>query len=96
MLTQNKRLFVILLAVVFLLSLPLVAMQFTTEVNWSVSDFMVAAFLLGTTGLVSEMILRMVKHAKHRLILCGVTLLCLLIVWIELAVGVFGTPFAGQ
>ncbi len=96
MLTQNKRLFVILLAVVFLLSLPLGAMQFTTEVNWSVSDFMVAAFLLGTTGLACEMILRTVKQTQHRLVLCAVALLCLLIVWVELAVGVFGTPFAGQ
>jgi hypothetical protein len=37
-----------------------------------------------------------VKKTSHRIILCGLLLLALLLVWAELAVGIFGTPFAGS
>jgi hypothetical protein len=96
MLTQNKRLLGLLLTVVVVLLLPLVAMQFTTEVNWSTSDFVIAGVLLGGTGLACEGVLRMVKKPSYRWSLCAVVLLCLLVVWVELAVGVFGSPWAGQ
>jgi len=96
MLTQNKRLAGIVLTVVILLLIPFLAMQFTNEVNWSVSDFMVAAVLLLGTGLLCELVMRKVKNIKTRLAICGVILLALLIIWIELAVGIFGSPFAGS
>lgn len=46
MLTMNKRLAIILLAVPFLLCVPLVAMQFTREVNWTPLDFVAAGVIL--------------------------------------------------
>jgi hypothetical protein len=39
------------LATALILLLPLVAMQFTNEVDWGVADFVVAGALLGGTGL---------------------------------------------
>lgn len=96
MLTQNKRLAGIVLTVAIMLLIPFIAMQFTNEVNWSVSDFMVAAVLLLGTGLLCELVMRKVKNIKTRLAICGVILLALLIIWIELAVGIFGSPFAGS
>lgn len=96
MLSKNRRVFIILLSVPFLLSFPLVAMQFTAEVNWSLSDFMVAGFLLLSTGLVLEAILRAVQNLRQRLILCALVFVFSFAVWAELAVGVFGTPFAGS
>ena len=33
---------------------------------------------------------------KYRIMACVVILLVLLLLWAELAVGVFGTPFSGQ
>jgi hypothetical protein len=39
------------IATAFVLLLPLVAMQFTDEVNWGVADFVIAGVLLGGTGL---------------------------------------------
>ena len=93
---HNKRLILILLAVPALLLIPLIAMQFTEEVNWSPMDFVVMGILLTGVGLVSEGILRKVKKQEHRMfILAGVVLIFLLI-WAELAVGIFGTPFAGS
>ena len=94
--TANKRLVAIIAFAGILLLIPLVAMQFSSEVTWSVSDFLVAGVLLLGTGLLVEAVLRTVKTKSKRLLLVGVILLILALIWIELAVGLFGTPFAGS
>lgn len=94
--TRNKRLTSILLSVPVLLLIPLIAMQFTKEVNWTLSDFVVMGALLAGTGLIVEFILRKVRNKNHRLMLCGVLLLLFFLTWAELAVGIFGTPFGGS
>lgn len=94
--TPNHRLMGIVVFVATLLLIPLLAMQFTTEVNWDAFDFIVAAVLLLGTGLLFELVLRTVRSTKNRILLCGVLLLILFLVWAELAVGIFGTPFAGS
>lgn len=96
MVTKNRRLLGILVTVTLLLLVPLVAMQFTSEVNWGVFDFLVAAVLLFGTGLLIEFVLRKVKTTNSRIILVGVILVVLFLVWAELAVGIFGTPLAGS
>ncbi|MCA1589363.1 MAG: hypothetical protein LC730_00180 [Acidobacteria bacterium] len=94
--TQNKRLIGIVLAVAILLLIPFVAMRFTNEVTWNVVDFVVAGVLLLGTGFACELVLRTVKKFERRIALCAVILGVLVLVWIELAVGLFGTPFAGS
>ena len=71
-------------------------MQFTSEVDWSASDFLIMGGLLFGTGLGCELVLRTVPNTEYRIALCAGLLLVLLLVWAELAVGVFGTPFAGS
>lgn len=93
---QNKRLLLILAAVPVLLLVPLIAMQFSTGVEWKISDFLMMGVLLLGTGLLCELVLRKIKTTKGRVILCGVVLLAFLLVWAEFAVGIFGTPFAGS
>lgn len=93
---QNKRLIGIVLTVALLLLIPLIAMQFTDEVNWTLSDFVVAGVLLLGTGLLCELVLRKVKNMNARFVICGALLLALFLIWAELAVGIFGTPFAGS
>ena len=94
--TKNKRLIAIVLTAAFLLLIPLIAMQFTNEVNWSLPDFITAGVLLFGTGLLCELVLRKVKRVKYRVAICAIILLVLILVWLELAVGIFGTPFAGS
>jgi peptidoglycan/LPS O-acetylase OafA/YrhL len=94
--TQNKRLIGIVLTVALLLLIPLIAMQFTNEVSWNLFDFVVMGVLLLGTGLVCELVMRKVKKMKHRIVICGVLLVALFLIWVELAVGIFGTPFAGS
>jgi len=96
MLTQDKRLIGILLTVVIILLIPLIGMQFSSEVNWTVSDFVIMGTLLLGTGLLIELVLRKVKKAQDRIILCAALLVALFLIWAELAVGIFGTPFAGS
>lgn len=96
MLQQNKRLAGILITAVVLLFIPLIGMQFTHEVNWTLSDFVVAGILLFGTGLLCELVLRKVKTTKYRIAVVAVILIVLALIWAELAVGLFGTPFAGS
>lgn len=93
---KNKRLIGILTAVAFLLVIPLIAMQFTNEVQWTLLDFVVAGILLLGTGLVIEFVLRRVRNRKYKFGLIGIILFLLFLIWAELAVGIFGTPFAGS
>jgi hypothetical protein len=94
--SPNKRLIFILLTIVFILSIPLIAMQFTKEVNWSLSDFVTMGILLISTGLLSELVLRKVTRLQYRLVICGILFFALFMIWAELAVGVFGTQIAGN
>jgi hypothetical protein len=93
---KKSRLLVIFLIIAGLLLIPLIAMQFTDEVNWSVADFLVAAVLLVVTGLAIDLVLNKVTDTKLRVILFGIVLAFLVLVWAELAVGIFGSPLAGS
>ena len=79
-----------------LLIIPLIAMQLTDEVEWSLFDFIIMGTLLLITGLMGEIISKKVKKYKHRVILYVVVAITFLLIWAELAVGIFGTPFAGS
>lgn len=93
---KNTRLMIILSAIAALLLIPLVAMQFTYEVDWDVSDFVIMGILLLVTGLGCELVMRSVPRVRNRLLICAAILFVFLLIWAELAVGVFGTPFAGS
>ena len=96
MITQNKRLIGIVLAVALILLLPLITMQFTNEVNWNLFDFVVMGSLLLGTGLMCELVVRKVKNKDYRIGTLAVIVVALFLIWAELAVGIFGTPFAGS
>ncbi|GGG55701.1 hypothetical protein [Epilithonimonas arachidiradicis] len=96
MITKSQRNTILFLIPAALLSIPLIAMQFTKEVNWSLSDFVIGGILLFGTALTVKLILEKFKTTKSRLILIMITLAVLFLVWAELAVGIFGSPFAGS
>ena len=96
MIKQNKRLLTIVSVVLILLLIPLIAMLFSDQVKWTLFDFIVAGILLLGGSLTLEFILRKVKTTKHRIVLCVALFLVFFLVWAELAVGLYGTPFGGQ
>ncbi|MBE16739.1 MAG: hypothetical protein ABNH00_04655 [Dokdonia sp.] len=92
----SRRIIKIVCGVALVLLIPLIAMQFSQEVNWSVFDFMVAAFLLLATALTLEWLTRKFKHTTYKWLWIIVVCLVLLLLWAELAVGIFGSPLAGS
>lgn len=73
-----------------LLMLPLVAMQFTEEVNWTASDFVFAAVLFGSVGLAFELTVRKSPSFAYRLGAATAVIAAFLTVWVNAAVGMIG------
>ena len=94
--TGNKRLATLLGVSTLLLCIPLIAMQFSNEVDWKPFDFLAAGILLYGTALACEAVLRKVKTTGARVLAVAAILMALFLVWAELAVGIFGTPLAGS
>lgn len=92
----GKSLGRVLLATGAILMLPLAAMRFTREVHWSPFDFLVAGILLAGTGSLYVLIARQLRAVRQRRLIGAGLLLTLLLVWAELAVGIFGSPIAGS
>ena len=74
-----------------LILLPLVAMQFTSEVNWTLGDFLVAIFLLGGVGLAFELAVRVTPNKWYRGGVAAALAGALLLVWANGAVGMIGS-----
>ena len=73
-----------------LLLLPLVAMQFTNEVNWDETDFIVfGAMLLAACG-TYELAARKTGNSAYRAAVGVAVAAALLLVWMNLAVGIIG------
>jgi peptidoglycan/LPS O-acetylase OafA/YrhL len=77
----------IALVTALLLLIPLVAMQFTDEVDWDLADFAVMGAMLFITGLLID--LAMKKMGKYRVVATIVIIVAFLWLWAELAVGLF-------
>lgn len=90
---KSKTLFVILGITLGLLAVPAIAMFFSDEVNWGPGDFVVAGLLI--FGLGTAIALARKKAKRHPWVIVLIVLFFLLL-WAELAVGVFGSPIAGD
>lgn len=93
---KSSRALFLICAALSLLLIPLVAMQFSDEVQWSPFDFAVMGAMLIALSVGVEVVLRMVRATLGRVLLVGAVVLVFLLVWAEVAVGVFGTPLAGS
>jgi hypothetical protein len=93
---RNKRLVIVLVAIAAILLAPLVAMQFTDQVHWTPFDFIVAGALLLGAALAYEFFARKSGSVAYRVTVGLVIATVLVVVWAELAVGIFGTPWAGS
>ena len=92
----SKLLFQRTLMVLSLLLIPLVAMQFTDQVDWSFGDFLVMAGLLFSLTMAVAVVRQKVREKTQRIGLIELLLLIFLLIWAELAVGIFGTFLAGS
>ena len=80
---------VTVLLVVFLASL------LSDEVTWSVYDFLIGGGLIFVFATIEIILWNKLKN-QHRLFVVLFVLLVFLILWAEMAVGLFGSPLAGS
>jgi len=71
-------------------------MTITDKVNWSPFDFIIMGSLLIFLSIGINFVNNRLKNLKNRVLYIGILVLIFMLVWVELAVGVFGTPFAGS
>lgn len=87
----NQSILAVALVTVLILMVPLVAMQFTNEVDWSLADFIVMGALLFGTGLSFVLIIRFANNIVYKAasgLALGTTLF---MIWANLAVGLIGS-----
>ena len=77
------------------LLVPLVGVIFY-ELDWSRLDFLVMASLILLLSILINLILYYTDSIKLKLLLVFIVAILFLLIWAELAVGVFGTPLAGD
>lgn len=80
----------------FLLLIPLIGMFFTDEINWDLFDFLVMGSLLLVFGMSINWVSNCTKNLKFRMLYIGIVCILFLLIWAELAVGIFDSPFAGS
>ena len=88
LLSSNSIFAWIALATALLLLVPLVAMQFTNEVQWTLFDFIIMGALLSGLGSAFVIVARKIPP-KRRLITGIAFAVAFFYVWAELAVGIF-------
>ncbi|PQB05694.1 ligand-binding sensor domain-containing protein [Aureitalea marina] len=87
---QKKRLIRWAVFIVGVLMIPLIAMQFTSEINWDVMDFVIMGAVLSVIGLAYELIAQRANRTVYR-IAFGIGLLgAFLLFWVNGAVGIIG------
>ncbi len=93
----KKAQIIILFIIFILLCIPLIEMQDgNSPINWSVFDFFIAFVLLTISGFSIEFAIRKIKNRTNKIIAIILILLFLLLLWGELAVGIFNSPIAGD
>jgi hypothetical protein len=93
---KSNRRWSMIVGALIVLCIPALAMLFTNEVSWGPFDFVIAAILLlALIGLV-EWVLLWHLSRKWTMIFLGIAILVVFLIWAELAVGLFDTPWSGS
>lgn len=85
----RKPILVVAVATVLLLLVPVIAMQLTLQVSWGLGDFIVAGALMFGTGVLAVLGIEHCKGTRPRIALIIGLAVGFLVVWAELAVGLF-------
>jgi peptidoglycan/LPS O-acetylase OafA/YrhL len=94
---MNKVQKVILIIILVLLCIPLIEMMDgNSQVNWSIFDFIIAFIILIAVGFSMEWVFRKIQNKRYKIALGILILSLFILLWGELAVGIFGSPIAGD
>lgn len=92
---KNHRVRIALIAAGLLL-VPFIGNLTSDQINWDLTDFIIAFILLYGMGLVIHLLWNRLRGSKLRYLLIVGLIVLFLLLWAELAVGLFGTPFSGD
>ena len=85
-----------ILAAELVLLVPLIATMFTDEADWNIADFIIVGVLLAGIGFAAQLVISGLKNNNQQVVIGIVLAGAMLLIWAELAVGIFGSPFAGS
>jgi hypothetical protein len=85
----------VLIVDLLLLCIPFFAHFFSTEINWSFSDFLIIGILIFIFGSLLYTIHLKVQTTSKKLLLFLILMLFIYL-WAELAVGIFNFPISGN
>ena len=89
---RNKNISYVALATVLILLIPLIAMQFTSEVNWTLFDFVFAGTLIFGTGCLFELARRRAAgNGAYKIAAALALAAAFFLIWINGAVGIIGS-----
>ena len=92
----KKRFAVVIVVSLSILLIPYIANKVSGEWNWNLADFVVFGVMLLGAGFAIEFVGRKIKESRFRNAIIIALVLAFLLLWAELGVGIFGTPFAGS
>ena len=87
----SKSIFWVALVTILILSVPLVSMQFTNQVHWSGSDFLIMGALIFGMGFLYVLLARASANILHRVAVALAIGATFLLIWVNLAVGLIGS-----
>lgn len=96
MISEKEKSTIIFAVPSVLLVAAILGNLFVEDWSWSPFDFIIAAALLFGTASFISLVIRSEKSLRYKLMVSAMIILALATVWIELAVGVFGSPVAGN
>lgn len=86
-----------ILAAELVLLVPLFAMLFSVEGwDWKVPDFIIVGVLLAGVSVGAQLIINGIKSNSRQVSIGVVLAAAMILIWMELAVGIFDSPFAGS
>ena len=74
-----------------MLMVPLIAMQFTDEVAWTLSDFIFAGCILFGTSVIYKLVTRKTQDTIYKIAIGFALLVGIFLIWTNLAVGIIGS-----
>ena len=95
-LSEYKRFLSFLIASIILLAIPSIANNNAIFFNWTTYDFVIAGIILISLSIGIEVIIRSIKKKKNKPLLIFLLSAIFILLFIEIAVGVFGSPLAGN
>jgi len=84
----SKYLQIVFITVLSILAIPLIAMQFTEQVQWTIGDFLVGGLMLTAVGFGIAFIMHKGGESNRKYYIIGAIVLFFLLLWAVLAVGI--------